>query len=267
MRWPLIAVFTVLSSTASLPALGQTTEALYLGNEGVLVTRGETKVLFDAIFTESFGDLYALVPPATVDAMMRGQAPFDGVDAIFVSHIHPDHFSSVRMIEYLRANPRVRLYAGQDVIGAIIAAGVSVYDPLIQRMERIFLLPDGRPAQFTMENLEIEAFPVRHHRQPLMLHLAFRVTLNAASTVLHIGDADADEAIYAAYEADFGTRTTDALFAPSWLLRDPQTLVMLERRIRPRATIGVHVPLDPTRRGDATGDLFVTPGESRRIVD
>lgn len=267
MRWFWIVCVLVLSTHVASPVRAQTTDALYLGNEGVLITRGETKILFDAVFTESFRDLYALVPPETVDAMMAGRPPFDGVDAIFVSHIHPDHFSSVRMIEYLRANPQVRLYAGLDVIGAIIAAGVPVHDPLIQRMQLIYVPPGEPPARYSLEGLEIEAYPIPHLRRGPMPHLAFRVTLGGAVTVMHLGDADPADAVYEPYQALFDASTTHALFVPSWLLNDPEKRAVLERRIQPRAIIGVHVPPDPTRRDGATGDLFVTPGENRRVAD
>src|SRR5688500_3375071 len=110
------ALFVLLLAAAPASAHDRA-EAKYLGNEGVLVARGDTKVLFDAFYAESFDGRYTLVPTPLEQAMMAGQAPFDGVDAIFISHIHPDHFNSRKTIAYMRAHPDVQLYAGMDVVG------------------------------------------------------------------------------------------------------------------------------------------------------
>ncbi len=68
------------------------TETTYLGNEGIMVSDGHTTVLFDPLFPNGFGT-YQMVPEEMRLALMAGDAPFEDVDAIFVSHMHPDHFS------------------------------------------------------------------------------------------------------------------------------------------------------------------------------
>ena len=94
---PLAAAVSVAILCAPASAHDQA-QARYLGNEGVMVTRGATKILFDAFYAESFGGQYHLVPTAIETAMLRGAAPFDGIDAVFITHIHPDHFNSRKTI-------------------------------------------------------------------------------------------------------------------------------------------------------------------------
>ena len=81
--------FLLLALLVSPCALAQTT-LRYLGNEGVMVSQGDTRVLFDPLFNNSFGQ-YQLVPDNVRESIFAGAPPFDGVDAGFISHHHDDH--------------------------------------------------------------------------------------------------------------------------------------------------------------------------------
>ena len=187
LGWP--GVFLIIALTFA-GASARAQDILYLGNEGVLVAQGDAKILFDPFFEEDFG-FYTLVPEAIQADVMAGRAPFDGVDAVFVSHIHPDHFSSGRMLAYLRAHPEVQLYATREVYDALRAAGVRATDPLMGRLHSVYV-PTGQPPQrLEQGGLKIEGYPIPHGPRPLN-HMAFRVTLPGGFTVMHLGDAGGD---------------------------------------------------------------------------
>lgn len=256
---------------ASAPAAAHDpAQARYLGNEGVMVSSGSTKILFDAFYAESFRGNYTLLPKNTEAALMAGTAPFDGVDAIFISHIHPDHFNSRKTIAFLRAHPGAKLYAGLDVLGAIYAADVGVDDPIRKQMVTVHVPRGEKPGRFLVEGLEIEAFSIPHSGNGPIPHYAFRVALGGSATVMHLGDADAADSHYVPYQADFDAKRTDVAFAPAWLLTSESGRRVLEQRIRPVTTIGIHVESkyrqDPAKaRREAGGDLFIEPGETRVI--
>ena len=87
-------MLVVVCSTAA----GQETSTVrYLANEGVMVVHGETKILFDPIFHYD-PDTYQRLPQKMREAIMAGESPYDGVDGVFVSHYHPDHFSASGLI-------------------------------------------------------------------------------------------------------------------------------------------------------------------------
>jgi L-ascorbate metabolism protein UlaG (beta-lactamase superfamily) len=245
-------------------------QARYLGNEGVLVAQGDTKVLFDAFYAESFGGQYTLVPSAMERAMLAGTAPFDGVDAIFVTHIHPDHFNSRKVIAYLRAHPAVRLYAGPDVVSAIYAADVAISDPLAKRLSVIGGKPGNPPRPVAVGGLEIEAFAIPHNGNGPIPHYAYRVTLDKGATVMHLGDSDDDESHYVPYKAAFDAKRTDAAFVPTWLLTSDSGKRVLQQVIRPVQTIAIHADdknraSAPAFRKELGADAFLEPGETRAV--
>ena len=78
--------------------------AQYLANAAMLVTNGGSKVVFDPLFRNDFGT-YERVPEPMERALFAGAPPFDGLDAVFVSHYHEDHFSAVDVLRLLEARP------------------------------------------------------------------------------------------------------------------------------------------------------------------
>mgnify|MGYP003576059002 CR=1 FL=1 len=268
MRLTIFALMLLASPSARAHDPG---EATYLGNEGILVAQGATKILIDAFYAESFDGQYVLVPTTLETAMMKGEAPFDGIDAILFTHIHPDHFNSRKTIPYMRAHPKVRLYGGMDVVGAIRAADASS-DPLMKRVVPVHTPPGGKPVQFAIDGLEIEAFAIPHNGDGPIPHFAYRVTLDAKSTIMHLGDADDEDRHYAPYQQDFDKKGTEAAFVPYWMLMTESGKRVLEQRIRPAKTIGIHVDAEERKdpaaaRKQVGGDLFIEPGETRPISD
>jgi L-ascorbate metabolism protein UlaG (beta-lactamase superfamily) len=93
----------------------------YVANMGVLVSAGDTKVLVDALFNKPNPD-YRAPAPETLDKIMKGEAPFDGVDLVLVTHDHPDHFDAGLAVRYLEAVPEAALLAPADAVEAMRGA-------------------------------------------------------------------------------------------------------------------------------------------------
>jgi L-ascorbate metabolism protein UlaG (beta-lactamase superfamily) len=100
-------------------------------------------------------------------------------------------------------------------------------------------------------------------------NIAFRVTLDATTTVVHLGDADTSDAHFARDEAYWRRRRTHVAFPPYWFFTNDNGRQVLERRIAAARAIGVHVPTNvpsravqraPELRGH---ELFTVPGEVR----
>ena len=249
-------------------------KAQYLANASVLVTHGDTKVVFDPLFRNDFGQ-YALVPAQTERALFEGTAPFDGLDAVFVSHYHEDHFSAVDVLRLLEARPGLRLFAPAQAVAGMREVSAERLAAVASRVHAIALAYQDAPVTLEQGSLMVEAVRIPHSgwptRQQQVENIAFRVTLDAATTVVHLGDADTSDAHFARDDAYWHRRKTHVAFPPYWFLTSDEGRRVLERRIAAARSIGVHVPAnvpsqsdrrDPELRGH---ELFTVPGEVREI--
>ena len=236
-----------------------------------MVTNGDVKVLFDPLFDNGFGT-YQMVPDDVRAAIFAGEAPFDGVDAVFVSHHHGDHFSAADMLRLLRAQPSVHLYAPAQATTAIRAIATADDTVTLERMTGLDLERGDPPVSIAAGGMTVDAAFVPHSGWPTRLtdvqNIAFRVSFADDSTVLHLGDADARAVHFEADADHWESRTVDLALPPYWFFESDGGVEILENRIDVRHAIGIHVPVelaDPGRRSEALlgVDLFTRPGEVR----
>ncbi len=262
----------LLSLTPSMAIAHDHATAHYLGNEGVMVERSDTKILFDAFYAESYGQ-YALVPNDIGAAMLKGKPPFDGVDAIFISHVHGDHFSPEPAIAYMRAQTSVVMFAPEQVREKLLEAGVGADDPMMARVRAFTLAPDDQGETISLGAIDIDVVSVPHAgNRPHIQNYAWRVSLDEDATVIHLGDADPVVSNFSRHQAHFDAKATNTAFPPYWFLGDDDGELIISDVIKAKQTIGVHVPKRAAGNGDkwrarAGGDLFTDPGETRAVAD
>lgn len=246
----------------------------YMANEGLMVVQGETKIVFDPLFRNSYGQ-YQLLPKPMEEALFAGAPPFDGIDAVFVSHYHGDHFSPADMLRLLKVQPGIHLYApAQAVMGLRGVAGEKDSE-VFDRVTAVELAYKDAPVRLEMEGLKVEAVRIPHSGWPSgrldVENISWRVTLNETTTVLHMGDADPNDIHFARDAAYWDKPHTHMAFPPYWFFMTPGGREILKNRIKAGHNVGVHVPVsvpaDSARRPmELRGyDLFTNPGEKREI--
>jgi L-ascorbate metabolism protein UlaG (beta-lactamase superfamily) len=262
-------------------AYGQSTDttadgstAHYMANEGFMVVSGDTKVVFDPLFRNSYGN-YQLLPKAMEVALFAGTAPFDGIDAVFISHHHGDHFSPEDVLRLLKEQQAIRLYAPIQAVKAMRQIAGPDDEGLFDRVSAVELAYKDAPVTMEMDGLIIEAVRIPHSGWPTgrvdIENISWRVTLNEKTTVLHMGDADPNDVHFKRDAAYWGKRHTHMAFPPYWFFQSKGGGGILKDRINPDHSVGVHVPTkmptDPAKRPpDLRGyDLFTQPGETRQI--
>ncbi len=270
----LMAIAFVTPLNASFAGDEHAWHAHYLANAGVMIARGDTKILFDPFFRNDFGR-YDLVPLETESEIFAGTSPWDGVDAIFISHRHSDHFDPETIRSFLRRWPAVRLYAPEQAAAALLDVNEPPADSLVSRVHGIKLEHDSPAVRLEMDGLVIEAVRVPHGGWPFrhadVENIVFRVTLDNATTVMHLGDADASRKHYAAHESHWQARETDLAMVPVWLMLTDKGRYVLDEHIDAAHDIGVHVyktiPDDPDDRPPEFDglDIFTEPGEIRHF--
>lgn len=248
--------------------------AHYMANEGLMVEHGDTKILFDPLFRNDYGQ-YMLLPEDMEEALFAGTAPYEGIDAVFVSHHHGDHFSPLDMVRLLREQPGIRLYAPTQAVIAMRSESGSSDAAIFERVTAVSLEYRDAPITLNMEGLLIEAVRIPHSGWPTgrldVENIVWRVTLNEETTVLHMGDADPND-VHFERDAQYWERNIPHMaFPPYWFFSSTSGREILGERIKAQRSVGVHVPVsipaDPLLRPvELRGvDLFTTPGETRTI--
>jgi len=239
-----------------------------------MIAHGNSKVLFDPFFRNGFNN-YDLMPAKMEADMFAGAPPWNGIDAIFISHYHGDHFDPAIVLEYLSLWPEVQLYAPEQAMQALRSLPGQKEEQLLARLHSLDLERDSDTVRLQTGDIAIEAIRVAHagwpDRHGEVQNIAFRVTLDEVMTVVHLGDADSGEQHYVPHTEFWQEREADLALTPVWLLLTDKGRHVLTRFVDAEHLIGVHVyssiPDDANRRPpEFKGlDIFTRPGETRQL--
>ena len=259
----------VLSETDAQVAVAQ-----YMANEGLMVVQGDTKVVFDPLFRNAYGQ-YQLLPKPMEEALFAGEPPFDGIDAVFISHYHGDHFSPLDILRMLKQQQGIRLFAPLQAVKGLQGVAGEKDEQVFERITAVDLAYKDAPLTFNMEGLEIGAVRIPHSGWPTsrleVENISWRVTLNEKTTVLHMGDADPNDVHFARDASYWDAMRTQMAFPPYWFFTSTFGPGVLKNRLKADHNVGVHVPITISRTpslrpsGLQGVDLFTTPGEQRVI--
>jgi len=265
----LLATCFSAASALAHPSEDDPATAHFLANEAILVTSGETRILFDPLFSVSYG--YPLVAPEVRAAIMAGTPPFDGVDAVFVSHVHGDHFDAAAVNAYLAAHPDVILVGpwqarldmqSADGWDAAFEARIHAL-PFIASPQELVLAADG-----VADAIRVETVHIPHAGgagRAGIQNMAHRVTLNGEATVMHMGDATTETAIYETHHDHFQARTSQHAFPPYWLIGEWGGDAT-RARLNADAVTGIHLGNNhPAWIAQSEDDFFTEAGETRPI--
>ena len=227
--------FGVTAARTHNPTQSDGVTITYLANEGVMLTSGTRKVLIDALFLK-YGPEYAVPADSTQRALHNARSPFDSVDLILVTHRHGDHFHPAPVAAHLRTNPRAHLVTSQQVIDSLRSGARGLPDT---RMLSRTMTP-GSARREVIAGVPVHLLGLPHggerHRQ--VEHLGYIVELGGRR-VLHVGDTDISEAAFAPLRLD--TARIDVALLPAWMVTSREGRAVIERWIRPRQVVAIHV--------------------------
>ena len=247
---------------------------LYIANMGAMIERGETKILFDPLFHYN-PDTYDRVPAETEVALLTGTEPWDGIDAVFISHHHADHFDPATILTLLRAQQTIELFGPEQAAAAIRELVTDPEDLVLKRIHGLSLENGMAATDIVFGPLLVEAVRIRHSGWPDyhadVENIVFRVTLDSETTVMHFGDADVDDAHFAKSPEHWTERHSHLAMPPYWFFLSNEGRRILQDRVGADEVIGMHVPTavpdDRMSRRESLQDvdLFVKPGETRTL--
>jgi len=246
----------------------QQATATYLGNEGVMVQNGDSKIVFDPFFHNDYGH-YQLVPEELRQALFNNQVPYDNIDAIFVSHAHGDHFAADDMLKYLSSHPHTKFIAPNQAVDKLAALEGS--SSIMKQIISINLTYGDDPKIIKLDNILIEAVRIPHAGWPSpsrasISNLVFRVTLDDTVTVMHMGDADPNDVHFKPYKEYWQNNLTNTAFPPYWFFASKQGPFILNERINTEQSVGIHVPVNVPDSLIKTGETYFSKPTEKKDV-
>ncbi len=238
----LLMLLTAGCATVSAPAEDKpgVLKTTYLGNEGFLIEGGGKKVLIDALFDNGF-DRFDTPPADVMRRMMAGEAPFDGVDLVLVTHRDGDHVNAQLVIAYLHQHPRTRLVAHRQAVDGM--RDKPGFADIAGQIDEIAANP-GEQTSLMVGGIAVDALCLDHSHpadSPAETrNLAFAVALGGAR-FLHMGDAQIEQngATLEAYP--FDRKHVDLLFLSYWDT-SAGTQKLIAERIKPAKIVAMHMP-------------------------
>lgn len=256
-RFSIFVIFltTLLSSS---PVYSQQRSITYIANEGVLIEKGDQKVLIDALFDE-FYEAYLSPTEATREMMISGEIPYDQVNAVLTTHIHRDHFEPTIAGDFLKEHLESKFLSTAQ-------AGNSLkeYEHYEQLANRIITHEKGT---FTLTDevngIKVYSFFTEH--SPGIENMGFVFEIGGSS-ILHLGDSNIDLERFK--QLNLKQYNIDVALVPYWYMSDEVGQKIINEEIKAEQLVGIHFPKAPSSMVLKTievnypeATVFKTPGE------
>jgi len=158
----------------------------YVANMGVLVSSGDSKVLIDALFDYPNNRFSRVPAPETLESIMKGEPPFDGVDLVLATHKDRDHFNGALAARYLETHPGPIFVAPADAVEAMRKTAPN-WPEIASRVISIDLEIRGSVRK-EPAGIPLTIIRTTHSTTPWPMNLMYLIDLNGWR-VFHEGDA------------------------------------------------------------------------------
>ncbi|MCI8525791.1 MAG: hypothetical protein HFF17_07695 [Oscillospiraceae bacterium] len=198
--------------------MAETLQAVLLSSTGLFFSCGTSSILVD-VLNGAFR-CFRAVDAGTARAVILGEPPYDQVDGIFYSHLHPDHYDQASNAAFLRRHP-----------------GISAFFPQADTPDHGVV----HTGAFTVEYQYLEHVPCDY---AWAKHYVFLISAGGTSVYL---TTDAGLAVEG-HRAFLGGRPVDYAFWNAIYLSYPQT-----RRLLREAAAKTYIYHMPEPAGDTSG--------------
>ena len=160
----------------------------YIANCGFLIEMESKKIIIDGLFTNGFNH-YETPDSTTLDLLLKGSAPFDSIDYVFVTHKHADHVDAKTITDFMINNSKARLICPKQV-DTLLSNFPDKYGSFVSRI--VECTPDTNSSKtLQFDNIEILACRLLHGNEKSkdIENIAYRISCNG-KTIFHTGDAN-----------------------------------------------------------------------------
>ncbi len=188
-----------------------------------MIASGDLKVLIDALFDKPNPEYRA--PAADVlDKMMKGAAPFDGIDLVLVTHNHPDHFDAGLAVRYLEAVNGAVLAAPADAVADMRKAAAD-WKRILPRVVPLDL-KIGESKRIVLRNIVLTALRTLHsgdRESPMNLMYLFEID---GRRIFHEGDSTGKPDDFRPFELE--SAQVDLALVHYWFPLEPNAARFLQ---------------------------------------
>ena len=160
-------------------------EVTYICNDGIMISNGEQTVLIDAV--NRWGNMPGWIRPSAPEllAIENGDAPYDDIDVIMITHNHGDHYAVVAVSNYLSSHPNTKLIAPPQVLANISGFSSQKVSLSVQQFNK---------EKVTANGVEIDVLYIKHFNQFTynfcnVQNYGYVVHMNGKK-FMHLGDVD-----------------------------------------------------------------------------
>ena len=209
----------------------------YIANMGVLIDSGGTKVLIDALFDKPNPE-YRAPASETLEKIIKGEAPYDGVKLALVTHNHPDHFAPGVAIRFLESQPKAILLAPADAVAELrkAASDWTRLEPRVISLD----LKVGEIKKTAAAGLPLTAVRTLHGRSESPMNLMYLFDLNGRS-IFHEGDSPGKPETFKGFGLE--TASIDLAVLHYWFPFEPNIAKYLQEVFTPDHIALTHLPV------------------------
>lgn len=210
----------------------------YIGNEGVLISSKDKKVLIDGLHRE-YKPAYAFPPEDLLKSLENARKPYDKINLLLVSHIHLDHFYAQSIGLHLQNNPNA-IFASSDQAVSEVEKNFEGYEKIKSRIKPV-RHEWKKSFDFDHDEIKVRFLGLQHGSERFreIQNMGHLIEVSGVK-LLHIGDADMTAENFSSFK--LSTEKIDIAFIPYWFLLSENGRTLVKEQINPKKIIAVHIP-------------------------
>lgn len=236
-----LALFGVVWSKPQKPRSSQSVDVTYIANAGVMVSHAENTILID-VFNTHGNPYYLRIPENILQNIEAAKPPFSRINAVFVTHLHADHYDGRAIKRLLKNSPETVLVAPRQLcLNFINTLSLNFYEMHKRQIHAVWQ-GFSNAAHDSVGTMQITVLGLHHGSKKYLEIQNAGLLLNMDGIkILHIGDAEATSSNFKPFH--LRREQIDLAFIPYWfLIYTRHNRQIVDNYIHPKQIVVIHIP-------------------------
>lgn len=209
----------------------------YIANAGVLICKGNTKLLLDGIHSQKV-PIFSTVSQEVLSKMISGEGIFKDISYLLFTHGHQDHFSPDCLVKYISHNKIKAIFLPEEAYCSLSKSGKDI----VHHNGNLITMkaPYGKKEEVTFNNVKIKYFKITHDGANYQDVANYGFIIDFAGTILlHLGDGGFEREIL---EESLLGEKIDYAFLNFPYVNLTQGRKIINEIIKPKKVFVIHLP-------------------------